>query len=159
MTRFLAGRWPPWIPAGEAGPGRLCFRVTSAQVATARQGRARGRDVMGSIRGFRCGLCRAEVLATAEPAGLIGRTEWTPPVLCCGQPLRALEPDQVLSTLLTHRRVARCPRCGYKVRLIVHPAGSLVCMLCQTDFVIIGGNPDRDDEAVAAIAPVPDVRR
>ncbi|MBI4198985.1 MAG: hypothetical protein HY535_00730 [Chloroflexi bacterium] len=114
---------------------------------------------MASIRGFRCAQCRAEVLATAEPAALIGRSAWTPPLLCCGQPLKSLEADQVLSVLPTRRRVARCPRCGYKVRLVVHPAGSLVCMPCQTDFLIIGGNPDQDDQAAEEIAPAPHGRR
>jgi DNA-directed RNA polymerase subunit RPC12/RpoP len=113
---------------------------------------------MGSVRGFRCGRCRAEVLAMAAPAGSINRMGWTLPLLCCGQPLLALEPDQVLSTMLTRRRVARCSRCGYKLRLVVHPASSLVCMPCQTDLVMIGRNPDQDDQVTAPVAPAPELR-
>lgn len=135
----------------EAGARAFVFSDDSCQIAMA-PGTIQGRHVMASIRGFRCGLCRAEVLASREPASLMGRTDWTPPVLCCGQPLRSLEPDQVLSTMLTRRRVARCPRCGYKVRLVVHPAGSLVCMPCQMEFVVIGGNPDQDDQVTTRVA-------
>ncbi len=112
---------------------------------------------MGSIRGFRCDQCRAELLATS-PADLIGRTAWIPPLLCCGKSLRALEPDQVLSSTLASRRVARCPRCGYTVRLIIHPAGSLVCLPCRTAFVIIGGQPARDGQPPRPVTPLSDVR-
>ena len=112
---------------------------------------------MGSIRGFRCGVCWAELLAT-PPAHLIGLGEWTPPILCCGQTLRALETNQALSTILPRRRAARCPRCGYAVRLIVHPAGSLVCMPCQANFVIIGGDLDRDTQPTVPVTPAADVR-
>src|SRR3974390_1315110 len=98
---------------------------------------------MGSIQGFRCGECRAELLATPVPTNLNGRSGWTPPVLCCGQPLRPLDMGHVLSAPMISRRAARCPRCGYHVRLIVQPMGSLVCMVCQTDFVVLGDTPDR----------------
>jgi DNA-directed RNA polymerase subunit RPC12/RpoP len=112
---------------------------------------------MGKILGFRCKQCRAELLAMPEPGGVNPRTGWTPPVLCCERPLRALEPDQILPSMLTLPGVARCPRCGYSVRLIVHPAASLVCMPCRKDFVIFGGNADQGDQAKAPVAPTPDV--
>ena len=112
---------------------------------------------MGSLWGFRCKRCRAEVLARPEPGPFMNRTAWTPPVLCCGQTLRALEPDQVVLVVPSRRRAARCPRCGYQVRLVVHPAGSLVCMVCQTDFVILGGTPDRPSRTTAAVTPKADV--
>ena len=96
---------------------------------------------MESIRGFRCRVCRAELLAPAELGGFAGRSGGAPPVLCCGQPLRPLETDRNLAGLLTRRHVACCPRCGYKVRVVAHPAGPLVCMVCQTNFVIVGGTP------------------
>ncbi len=97
---------------------------------------------MASVQGFRCGQCRGELLVAKEPVDRVGRRGWAPPVLCCGQSLRALEPDQSMIGVMGRRRIAGCPRCGYRVRLIVHPAGPLVCMLCQTDFVNLGGKPD-----------------
>jgi hypothetical protein len=96
---------------------------------------------MGGLWGFRCDICRAEFLVKPGPGLLSGRTGWSPPVLCCNQPLRRLEVDQALPSTPTRRRLARCARCGYQVSLIVHPAGSLVCAVCQTDFLIVGGNP------------------
>ncbi|MFI5342393.1 MAG: hypothetical protein ACHQ7N_21485, partial [Candidatus Methylomirabilales bacterium] len=95
---------------------------------------------MGSIRAFRCEWCHAEVLATARHAAVIGGAAWTPPVLCCGQPLRLLETGQVLSARLPRRRVARCARCGYEVCVIVHPVRALVCAVCQAEFA--GGEGD-----------------
>ncbi len=96
---------------------------------------------MGSLRGFRCRRCRGELLASAESAGRSGRPEWTPPILCCGESLRPLAPDQILAELLVgvlaRGRVARCPRCEYQVRLVVHPAGALMCGICQKPFEII----------------------
>ncbi len=112
---------------------------------------------MGSLCGFRCERCRAEVLARPESGPLTDRTAWTPPVLCCGQPLRTLEPDQVLLVTPSRRRALRCPRCGYQVRVVVHPAGSLVCMVCQTDLVLIEGTPDQTDRASAPVTPTADV--
>lgn len=106
---------------------------------------------MGSVRGFRCAVCRAEVLTALTPAGPAPRVEWTPPILCCGQPLRALEPELVAPPTGSQRRVARCPRCGFEVRIIVHPAGPLVCMLCQTEFAISGGNPGPIDPATTRL--------
>ena len=100
---------------------------------------------MRSIRGFRCGVCRAEVLAFRAPAALPPRAEWSPPILCCGQPLRPIEPDQIPLPTGTRGRLARCPRCGSQVHLIVHPAGPLVCMLCQTEFAIGNGHPGLED--------------
>lgn len=97
---------------------------------------------MGRLWGFRCGSCKAEFLAQGRSEGPPGRADWIPPVLCCGEPLRRLEADQVLSSIQTRRRrIARCPRCGYEVAIVVHPAGSLVCSVCQTDFMIVGGSP------------------
>jgi DNA-directed RNA polymerase subunit RPC12/RpoP len=111
---------------------------------------------MGSLWGFRCKRCRAEVLARPESGPLMDRRAWTPPVLCCGQALRALEPDQVVLVMPSRRRAARCPRCGYQVRLVVHPAGPLVCMVCQTNFVILEGTPDRTGRTTAAVTPTAD---
>jgi hypothetical protein len=114
---------------------------------------------MGSVRGFRCQVCRAELLATAELGGLASPTGGAPPILCCGQPLRPLEPDQILVGLLTRRHVACCPRCGYKVRVIVHPAGPLVCMVCQTDFVILGRTPHEGDQRIVPLIPATEIPR
>lgn len=94
------------------------------------------RNAMGSIRGFRCRRCQAEVLATSTRAGVVDRTEWTPPVLCCGQPLRPLETGQVLSAKLPRRRTVHCPRCGFEVCIIVHPVRPLVCAICQAEFAV-----------------------
>lgn len=114
---------------------------------------------MGGVREFRCQVCRAELLATAELGGFAGRTGGAPPVLCCGQPLRPLEPDQILAGLLTRRHVACCPRCGYKVRVIIHPAGPLVCMVCQTDFVIVGGTPHDEYQRITSLIPATETPR
>lgn len=114
---------------------------------------------MGSIRGFRCGVCRAEVLVASNPFALPSRVEWTPPILCCGQPLRPLEPDLVTLLQGARRRVAQCPRCGYEVGLIVHPAGHLRCMLCQTDFTTFSGRPGKVDQAPTPVAPGPQFQR
>ncbi len=113
---------------------------------------------MGSIRGFRCGVCRAEVLVASNPSALASRVEWTPPILCCGQPLRPLEPELVTLLQGTRRRVAQCPRCGYEVRLIIHPAGHLGCMLCQTDFTTLGGRPGPIDYPTTPVAPASEIR-
>ncbi len=110
-------------------------------------------DAMSSIQGFRCGQCRAELLATPVTTNLSGRSGWTPPVLCCGQTLRLLDTGQVLSAPMLPRRMARCPRCGYQVRLVVQPMRPLVCVVCQTDFVTLRGNPDRPEQSVAVVAP------
>ena len=107
---------------------------------------------MSSIQGFRCEQCRAELLAPPVTTNLDGRPGWTPPVLCCGRPLRLLDTGQVLSATLLSRRLARCPRCGYQVRLIVQPMSPLVCRVCQTDFVIPGEPPGRTERRVA-VAP------
>jgi hypothetical protein len=114
---------------------------------------------MGSARGFRCQVCRAELLATAELGSFASRTGGAPPVLCCGQPLRPLEPDQILAGLLTRRHVACCPRCGYKVRVIIHPAGPLVCMVCQTDFVIVDGTPRDGYQRITPLISATDTPR
>lgn len=113
---------------------------------------------MSSIRGFRCRVCGAEVLATAELAESTRRTDWTPRVLCCGQWLRPLEPDQVILPPLTRRRLARCSRCGYKVRLIVHPASPLVCAVCQIELLIFDGTSHQDDHATTSVAQIGDTR-
>jgi len=86
---------------------------------------------MGSIRGFRCGQCRGEVLAAAKRNDPLDRREWTPPLLCCGQLLQSLDVDQILFAIPPPRRTARCPRCGYAVQVVVHPAGGLTCLSCQ----------------------------
>jgi len=110
---------------------------------------------MGSIHAFRCGQCRSELLSTPGPANL-SRPGWTPPVLCCGQPLRLLDTAQVLSASLVPRRIARCPRCGCQVRLIVQPTGPLTCVVCQIDLVILGEHADRiGTEIAVTVSPNP----
>jgi DNA-directed RNA polymerase subunit RPC12/RpoP len=140
--RLQAGRWTPWIPPPRRGQGVLHFWRLLIRAAIAGPGKnwreARTGDAMGSIQGYRCGQCRAELLATPVATNHDDRPGWTPPVLCCGQPLRLLDTGQVLSASLLPRRPARCPRCGYQVRLIVQPMKPLVCMVCQTDFVAPG---------------------
>ena len=86
---------------------------------------------MGSIRGFRCGQCRGEVLATAKWTDPLDRRKWTPPLLCCGQLLQPLDVAQILVAIPPPRCTARCPRCGYAVQVVVHPAGGLTCLSCQ----------------------------
>ena len=103
---------------------------------------------MSSIQGFRCAHCRAEFLTTLEP-GTFNRPGSTPPVLCCGQPLRLLDTGQVLSVPPVPRRIACCPRCGYQMRLVIQPTEPLVCMVCQTDFVILGGHAIRHEPEIA----------
>ncbi len=89
---------------------------------------------MGSVRGFRCQHCRGEILAQ----GQAGRPDWTPAILCCGASLLPLPPEALLEELvagiLARGRVARCPRCDARVRLVVHPAGAITCCLCQMEF-------------------------
>ena len=87
------------------------------------------------IRGFRCGQCRAEVLVTSGPANGLDRRRWSPPVLCCGKPLRQLDTSEVVSPLFARRR-ACCPQCGYQLLIVVHPAEGFVCQVCQKDFAI-----------------------
>lgn len=91
---------------------------------------------MSSIQAFRCGRCRAEVLATARRAAPYWSIGPDHPVLCCGQPLRPLELGQVLSVPLPRRRLVRCPRCGYAVWVIVQPVGALVCAGYQAECVV-----------------------
>jgi DNA-directed RNA polymerase subunit RPC12/RpoP len=90
---------------------------------------------MGSVRGYRCASCRGELVVAAEAGARADRPNWTPPVLCCGAPLHPLDADQVVPAILTRGRVARCPRCGYQVRVIVHTTSPPVCVLCQMEFV------------------------
>lgn len=96
---------------------------------------------MGRIRGFRCGRCRAEVLATSGPPDSADRAAWSPPVLCCGEALRPLETSQIASILLARRRLVCCPQCGYQLHVIVHPAETLVCQICQKAFTVTSGTP------------------
>jgi len=105
---------------------------------------------MGSIRGYRCTSCRGELLATSEPAIRPARPTWTPPVLCCGQPLRPLDPAEILTAMLPYGRPWACPRCGYQVRIVVHPASPLVCMLCQIEYTLSTGAPRQAEAPVAA---------
>ncbi len=107
---------------------------------------------MGSVRGFRCASCRGELLATAEPGLQASRPGWTPPVLCCGQALRPLDPDQIVPAMLTRGRVSRCPRCGYQVRIVVHPVNPPVCMLCQQEFALGESGQGERDAAALAVA-------
>ncbi len=113
---------------------------------------------MGSLWGFRCERCRAEVVARPEPGPLTDRRAWTPPILCCGQPLSAIDPDQLPLFMPSRRRGARCPRCGYQVGIVVHFSAPLVCMVCQADFVMIRGRVDRDDRATTPVMPTSDFR-
>jgi hypothetical protein len=135
----------------------LCFLTVSHDRGMAGPGRnqreAGTGDAMGSIQGFRCGQCRAELLATLGSPTLNGRLGWTPPVLCCGQPLRLLDTGQVLSAPMLLRRIAHCPRCRYLVRLVVQPMSPLVCVVCQTDFVTLGMRPDRVEGKEPVAAP------
>ena len=109
---------------------------------------------MGSVRGFRCQRCHAEILATDPERA--GRPGWTPPVLCCGEPLRPLAVDQVMAGLpvgaFRRGRLARCPRCGYRVRVVVHPAGLLACLICQKEFEIVAHEAGTREETEATVA-------
>jgi hypothetical protein len=89
---------------------------------------------MGGIRGFRCNQCHAELITGRSPGGAQIAADRSPPILCCGHPLRALRPDEVVAAMPVRRQVAQCPRCGYVVDLVVHPPGPLVCVLCQIEF-------------------------
>jgi hypothetical protein len=128
-------------PSAEMGDQGVCVLGGLQLTQPGCRGARPGGDAMGSLCGFRCDTCRAEFLVRPAPGQLSGRTGWSPPVLCCNQPLRRLEVDQVLPGMPTRRRIARCVRCGYEISLIVHPAGNLLCAVCQTEFLIVGGNP------------------
>lgn len=91
---------------------------------------------MGSVVGFRCRRCRAELVTPAAPAHPADRTGIFPAVLCCGQPVRPVETGQVLSVILPTRRLARCPACGVQVRIIVRPAGPLRCHSCGREMIV-----------------------
>lgn len=91
---------------------------------------------MAEIRAFYCGRCRAEVVAKSRPLASMNPTRWTPPVLCCGEPLRALETGDVGSLLLAHQRVACCPQCGLQLNVVVHPAAAFFCQVCQRGLII-----------------------
>ena len=61
-----------------------------------------------------------------------------------------MSPDQILAEILlgvlARGRVARCPCCGYRIRVVVHPSGSLMCRNCHTNLMIGAGEsgmPDR----------------
>jgi hypothetical protein len=92
---------------------------------------------MSSVQGYRCRECRTEIVASPSAAQLGGRIEWTPPVLCCGQPLLPVDSDQILPTMLTLRRFAWCPPCGHRVRLIVQPLGAMTCMVCGGSLIVV----------------------
>jgi len=128
--------------------GQLCVSQPKQRAQEAGTG-----DAMSSIQGFRCGQCRAELLARPVATNLNIKSGWTPPVLCCGQPLRLLDTGHVLSAPSLPCRIACCPRCGYQVRLVVQPLRPLACLICQTDFVTLGGNPDRSEPSVMLVAP------
>ena len=49
---------------------------------------------------------------------------------CCGQPVRPGETGRVFSTRLPKRRIAECPDCGIRVRVIVRLERRLSCRLC-----------------------------
>jgi len=64
----------------------------------------------------------------------VDATTWTPPILCCDQPLRRLPADQIVAAVPSHGRQASCLRCGYSVRIVVHPTGALVCAVCRQEL-------------------------
>ncbi len=92
-------------------------------------------------QGFLCGQCQAELVAAPDPVNLDGRLGWTPPVLCCGQALRLRDTGEGSALLMIPGSVARCPRCGYQVRVVVQSESSLICMPCQTEMIVISENP------------------
>jgi hypothetical protein len=91
---------------------------------------------MARIRGFYCGRCRAEVLATSAVAASTDRNGWIPPILCCDESLRPLETGEVVPLLLARRRVACCPQCGIQLTVVVHPVGAFFCQVCQKELRI-----------------------
>jgi len=107
---------------------------------------------VGSIHGFRCRECRTEVLASPALSDLREHRAWTPPVLCCGRALQPLDCDQIPPTMLALRRFAACPTCRQRVRLIVHPAGPLICMICHRELQLEKEVPD--GTGVSREAPV-----
>jgi hypothetical protein len=90
---------------------------------------------VGSIRGFRCRWCEAEVLIQSRQPGISGRVEWATPIICCGELLQPLETGHVLSAWLPRRRLARCDWCGVEVYIVMQPERALVCTLCRADLV------------------------
>lgn len=91
-----------------------------------------GGCTMSRLQGFRCPRCRLELLVR-RPAQLddASAAGWTPPLVCCGLPLRPLPLDHVPALPRRSRRDARCPGCGYSVQIIVRPAGPLLCAACR----------------------------
>lgn len=102
-------------------------------------------NAMGSIQGFRCRRCRGEIVASADPDHPLDRAVGPPQVLCCGRPVRPVETAQVLSTSLPSRRIARCPGCGFQVRVIVRPEGPMLCRLCGREMITRERVPERED--------------
>ena len=111
---------------------------------------------MASIRGYRCSHCRAEVVAPASPPH---PAVTSPTLLCCGQPVRPVETGQVVAASLPRHRVARCPRCGFEVRVVVRPEGPLVCRGCGRELAIREGVPGKDHRTNAPAEPMRDPRR
>jgi DNA-directed RNA polymerase subunit RPC12/RpoP len=110
---------------------------------------------MGSMRAFRCQRCRAEMLARVHALRAGIRAAGMPSILCCGVPVRVAEPEAVLGDILTgalaQGRAAHCPCCGFRIRLVVHPLGRLVCRDCRVDF-LIGGSEGSAGGAQAGAA-------
>jgi hypothetical protein len=111
---------------------------------------------MSSVQGYRCRECRTEIVASPAQTDPRGRTEWRPPVLCCGQPLVPVDSDQILPTMLSLRRFAWCPPCGQRVRLIVQPLGAMTCMRCGGSLIVV---IEKDAKQASQAAPQPALGR
>ncbi len=119
-----------------------------------------GEDGMGSVQGFRCGQCRAEIPATTRSGAPYWSVGPDRPVLCCGTPMRPLQLGQLPSLPLPRRRLLRCLRCGYSVWVIVQPVGALVCAGCQAECVAVSADvPAAETEAARSSARTPQAVR
>ncbi len=107
---------------------------------------------MGSIHGFRCRTCGTEIVASPTLGDPLGRIHSASPVLCCGRPLASVDCDQIPATMLSVRRFAGCPLCGYRVRLIVQRSSSLTCTICFGPLVVL---LEKDPKAASPLAPQP----
>jgi DNA-directed RNA polymerase subunit RPC12/RpoP len=92
---------------------------------------------MGSLQAYRCKRCRTEVVAATRSAGHPASGPRSPQLLCCGEPLKSLAIDSVQGGEIPKRRFARCPRCGYRVQLVMQPLGPLVCLPCQMEMIVL----------------------
>jgi hypothetical protein len=90
---------------------------------------------MGNLQWFRCDQCQAEMLGPVPPSSLPERSAGKPVLFCCGRGLRPLPAEDVVVVAWPPRRLARCTRCGFAVRIIVPPVGALICGPCQARFL------------------------